>query len=138
MDVRDRLPQCGEHLIAKTEDAAAVFVALRGEDGYGGADSGDAGDVEGSCAQDVFLSAAADLRDGADEMLPRDWATSVCSRTPRSRVIWPMSASGWMVPISLLACITETSTVSGVMAAAMSAGLVIPSASAGMMVIRKP
>jgi hypothetical protein len=36
------------------------------------------------------------------------------------------SAIGWMVPISLLACITETSAVSRVMAAASAAGETMP------------
>ena len=54
------------------------------------------------------------------------------------RVIWPISARGWMVPISLFACITDTSTVAGVIAVAMSAESMRPSALAGMTVTWKP
>ena len=49
-------------------------------------------------------------------ILPTAWVASVCSQTPRSRQRRPISASGWMTPISLLANMTETSIVSSRMA----------------------
>ena len=45
--------------------------------------------------------------------LPNDCVASVCSSTPRARHSAPMAAMSWITPISLLACISDTSTVSG-------------------------
>ena len=49
--------------------------------------------------------------------LPTPWTASLWKRTPRSREILPISAIGWIVPISLLANMIETRTVLSVIAA---------------------
>src|SRR6266704_1787693 len=48
--------------------------------------------------------------------LPTPWVASVWKRTPFSRVTLPISPMGLIVPISLLAYITDTSTVLSVIA----------------------
>ena len=50
--------------------------------------------------------------------LPRDWAASVCMQAPRSWASSAMAAIGCRAPISLLLCMTDTSTVSSRNAAA--------------------
>ena len=69
---------------------------------------------------------------------PSDCTASVWKRTPLSRVIRPISSSGWIVPTSLLACITETSTVSGRMAARTASGSTSPSRLTGTTVTSNP
>ena len=63
--------------------------------------------------------------------LPAAWAASTCSSTPRARVIAPTSRTGCRVPVSLLAAISDTSTVSRRRAASTAAGSTSPSRSTG-------
>lgn len=69
---------------------------------------------------------------------PTAWTASVWKGTPRSRHRAPISAMGWMVPISLLANMTDTRAVSSRMAAATSDTLTTPLSSTGMRVTSKP
>jgi hypothetical protein len=59
------------------------------------------------------------------------WAASVWKAMPWRRVMAPIWASGWIVPISLLACITDTRIVRVVMACSTSAGSTRPTRSTG-------
>jgi hypothetical protein len=58
--------------------------------------------------------------------LPAACAASVWNSTPRSRVIAPISASGCTTPISLLAAMTDTSTVRSVIASRSSSSRMKP------------
>ena len=73
-----------------------------------------------------------------DRQLPTDWTASVWKRAPRARASRARSATGWMVPISLLACITETSAVSSVIASATRSGVTTPLASTPTSVVVHP
>ena len=44
-------------------------------------------------------------------IFPTAWAQSLWNRTPPARHMAPISASGWMTPISLWTPITDTSSV---------------------------
>ena len=59
-------------------------------------------------------------------ILPTVCTASVWNSAPRSCAIAASSATGWIVPISLLACITETSAVSSVSASRSAAGETMP------------
>ena len=69
---------------------------------------------------------------------PAACAASVWKITPRALVIAPISASGWTVPISLFAAMTETRMVSGVIAARSSSRSMKPSRSTPSHVTRQP
>ncbi len=69
---------------------------------------------------------------------PTDWAASQWKRTPAARVMRASSSMGWTTPVSLLACITETSTVSGRSAARSRSGSSRPSRSTSRSVTSKP
>ena len=56
----------------------------------------------------------------------RTCAASVWNLTPFFAQISPMALSGWMVPISLLTAMTETSPVSGRIAASSCARSISP------------
>jgi hypothetical protein len=71
-------------------------------------------------------------------MCPAEAVASAWNRTPRSRAIRPISATGWIVPISALACMTETSRVSGRIALRTSSGSTRPSRSTCTTVVSKP
>src|SRR3972149_5865021 len=71
-------------------------------------------------------------------MWPADAVAAVWKRTSRSLVVRPISPIGSIVPISALACITETSTVSGRMARRTSSGSTFPSLSAERVVTSYP
>ncbi len=62
---------------------------------------------------------------------PKDCTASVWNATPCSCAIFASSAMGSIVPISLLAIMTEARMVSSRMAASKSAGRTRPSASTG-------
>ena len=63
--------------------------------------------------------------------LPTPCTASLWKSTPRSRVILPISASGWIVPISLLANMIVTRTVLSVIALRTSSGSTRPYWSTG-------
>ena len=71
-------------------------------------------------------------------ILPTACAASVWRMTLCSRVIRPISASGWIVPTSLFAAITLTSTVSGVIALRTASGSTRPVWSTGRIVSVQP
>jgi hypothetical protein len=62
----------------------------------------------------------------------------VCISAPCSCAIAAISAIGWIVPISLFACITDTSAVSSVIASRSRWGDTMPDASTGSSVVRHP
>lgn len=62
---------------------------------------------------------------------PTAWTASVWKGTPLLRQAAPISATGWMVPISLLANMMDTRAVSLVMAFSTSATETRPSRSTG-------
>ena len=70
--------------------------------------------------------------------LPKAWTASVWKGTPRSRQRRPMAATGWTVPVSLFAVMTETSAVSGRSASATEPGSTRPTRSTGRSVRAKP
>ena len=70
--------------------------------------------------------------------LPTDCAASVCSRMPRVRVIAAISAIGCKLPASLLACITDTSAVSGRNARSTAASETQPVSSTGTTLSSQP
>ena len=69
---------------------------------------------------------------------PAACAASVCIGTPRERATRARSAIGCTTPISLLASITDTSTVSGASTASSEAGVTRPSARTGRYDTRSP
>ena len=69
---------------------------------------------------------------------PTACTASLWKGTPRSRQSAPISATGWIVPTSLLAAMTETRTVSGRIAAATSAAATIPDGPTPTRVTSKP
>ncbi len=71
-------------------------------------------------------------------ILPTDCAASVWKRTPYSCAIAAHSAMGWIVPVSLLACMMVTSTVSLLIARRRSSGSTSPVPSTGSHVSRAP
>ena len=70
--------------------------------------------------------------------LPSACAASVCSSTSRSRVIAPIASSGCSTPISLLAAMTLTRIVPGVIASRSASRSTSPSASTPRTVTRRP
>ena len=71
-------------------------------------------------------------------MCPKACTASVWNRIPLPASILPISAMGWMDPISLFAVITDTRTVSGRIAFSSSSSLTIPSSSTPTLVTSKP
>ncbi len=69
---------------------------------------------------------------------PNVCTASTWKGTPCSRASAPMAATGWMVPISLLACITLMATVSGRSARFTSSGDTMPYSSTERYVTSKP
>ena len=53
---------------------------------------------------------------------PDVWAASIAKRTPRSRQMRPISATGWIVPMTLEPWLTTTSLVLDRIRRAMSSG----------------
>ena len=60
-------------------------------------------------------------------ILPKACTASVWNSTLRRWQTLPISAMGWITPVSLLAIITETSTVWSVMAASTCSAVMSPS-----------
>jgi hypothetical protein len=73
-----------------------------------------------------------------DGIFPAAWAASQCSNAPWRWASWASSATGWIAPVSLLAAITDTRTVSASRAAAKVPGSTSPSAPTGTTVSRTP
>ena len=71
-------------------------------------------------------------------IFPVDCTASECINAPRECAIADSSAMGCTVPISLLACMTETSAVSSVMSSRTRSGDTIPEWSTGTSVVRQP
>ena len=71
-------------------------------------------------------------------ILPIDCTASVWNRAPCSCAIAASSASGWIVPISLLACMIDTRAVAGVSAASSVSGDTMPRLSTGSSVVLQP
>ena len=71
-------------------------------------------------------------------IFPTDWTASVCMSAPCWCAIAASSAIGWMVPISLFACITETSAVSFVTSSRRRSGSTMPVRSTGINVVCHP
>ena len=67
-----------------------------------------------------------------------DCTASVWNSAPRACAMRASSAIGWIVPISLLACITETIAVLSVSAASSASGATMPVASTGRRVVVQP
>ena len=70
--------------------------------------------------------------------MPADCTASVWNRAPWRCATPASSAIGCSVPISLFACMTETSAVSSVMAASSAAGSTTPAAPTGRSVEVQP
>ena len=81
------------------------------------------------CPTTVSRSAPHDAT--STSTLPAAWAASTCSRTPRARRWRRPPGRGPRVPVSLLAAISDTSTVCGRRAASTAAGSTRPSRSTG-------
>ena len=62
-------------------------------------------------------------------ILPAAWTASTWKATPREAQTWPISATGCATPVSLFAAMTETSAVSGRIAAATDSAETTPRAS---------
>ncbi len=71
-------------------------------------------------------------------VLPTACTASVWKSTPRRWAIPANSAIGWIVPVTLLAAMTETKHVSGRMAVSRSAGSTSPSLLTGNSVTAAP
>ena len=71
-------------------------------------------------------------------ILPTVWTASVWNTAPASCATSASSAMGWMVPISLLACITDTRAVCAVSAWRSASGLITPSRSGSTSVNVQP
>mmetsp|Transcript_8492 Transcript_8492/g.28141 ORF Transcript_8492/g.28141 Transcript_8492/m.28141 type:complete len:276 (-) Transcript_8492:505-1332(-) len=70
---------------------------------------------------------------GFTGILPQLCAASVCTSTPAfaARAASATAATGWIAPVSLFACMTETRHVSGVTSAATASGSTMPSSLTG-------
>ncbi len=75
---------------------------------------------------------------GAGGAKAADWTASVWKGTPRSRQMAPISATGWIVPTSLLADWMLTRVVRSVILAAISSGSTRPCESTETRVISNP
>ena len=71
-------------------------------------------------------------------IFPAVCTASVCTSAPRACAAAAIASIGWTVPISLLACITETSAVSSVTAAAIASGETMPEGPTGTVVTCHP